>query len=92
MGEMFLEATAFDQNIGNWNVANVANFSAFMEGKTPATFSTTNLNAIYNGWSTQGVQPDLSIDFGTAKYTAAATAGRLVLTGTALWTITDGGL
>jgi len=92
MGEMFLEATAFDQNIGTWDVANVTNFSAFMEGKTPATFSTTNLNAIYNGWSTQAVQSNLSIDFGTAKYTGAATAGRLVLTGTALWTITDGGL
>jgi len=62
-----------------------------MDGKTPATFSTTNLNAIYNGWSTQAVQPSLNIDFGTAEYTAAATAGRLVLTGTALWTITDGG-
>lgn len=92
MGEMFLEATAFNQNIGTWNVANVTNFSSFMEGKTDATFSTTNLNAIYNGWSTQSVQPSLTIDFGTAKYTAAATAGRLVLTGTKLWTITDGGI
>lgn len=92
MGEMFLEATAFNQNIGTWNVANVTNFSGFMEGKTDATFSTTNLNAIYNGWSTQSVQPSLTIDFGTAKYTSAATAGRLVLTGTKLWTITDGGI
>jgi len=92
MGEMFLEATAFNQNIGTWNVENVVNFSGFMQGKTPATFSTTNLNAIYNGWSTQAVQSSLDIDFGTAKYTSAATAGRLILTGTALWTITDGGL
>ena len=89
---MFRDATAFNQNIGTWNVANVANFTDFMTGKTDATFSTTNLNAIYNGWSTQSVQTSLTIDFGTAKYTAAATAGRLVLTGTALWTITDGGL
>jgi surface protein len=89
---MFNNATAFNQNIGTWNVANVSQFSGFMEGKTDATFSTTNLNAIYNGWSTQAVQSSLTIDFGTAKYTAAATAGRLVLTGTALWTITDGGI
>jgi len=92
MEGMFKDAPAFNQNIGTWNVANVTNFSDFMEGKTPATFSTTNLNAIYNGWSTQAVQSSLSIDFGTAKYTSAATAGRLVLTGTKLWTITDGGL
>ena len=92
MGDMFNGADAFDQNIGTWNVENVTNFTNFMITKTDATFSTTNLNAIYNGWSTQAVQPSLTIDFGTAKYTAAATAGRLVLTGTALWTITDGGL
>ena len=92
MYQMFSGATAFNQNIGTWDVANVLDFEFFMTGKTDATFSTTNLNAIYNGWSTQSVQPSLTIDFGTAKYTAAATAGRLVLTGTALWTITDGGL
>jgi len=92
MAGMFRDAPAFNQNIGTWNVENVQNFSGFMQGKTDATFSTTNLNAIYNGWSTQAVQSSLSIDFGTAKYTAAATAGRLVLTGTKLWTITDGGL
>ena len=92
MRRMFKDATAFNQNIGTWDVANVQDFSSFMTGKTDATFSTTNLNAIYNGWSTQSVQPSLTIDFGTAKYTAAATAGRLVLTGTKLWTITDGGI
>jgi surface protein len=92
MEQMFRDAPAFNQNIGTWDVANVQAFAFFMNGKTDATFSTTNLNAIYNGWSTQAVQPSLDIDFGTAKYTAAATAGRLILTGTALWTITDGGL
>ena len=92
MFQMFKDAPAFNQNIGTWDVENVTDFNGFMQGKTDATFSTTNLNAIYNGWSTQSVQPSLTIDFGTAKYTAAATAGRLVLTGTALWTITDGGL
>jgi len=91
MNRMFKNAPAFNQNIGTWNVENVQDFAFFMQGKTDATFSTTNLNAIYNGWSTQAVQPDLFIDFGTAEYTAASAAGRLILTGTALWTITDGG-
>jgi surface protein len=90
MNGMFQGATAFQQNIGSWNVANVTNFTNFMSTKTPATFSTTNLDAIYNGWVT--VQSSRTITFGTAKYSAAGTAGRNYLTGTALWTITDGGL
>lgn len=92
MSNMFDGATAFNQNIGSWNVANVTNFTSFMLGKTPATFSAANLDAIYNGWSAQSVQSSLNISFGTAKYSAAGTAGRNYLTGTKLWTITDGGL
>jgi surface protein len=90
MSFMFSGATAFNQNLGALNVALVTNFSDFMAGKTPATFSTTNLDAIYNGWVT--VQSSRTISFGTAKYSAAGTAGRAYLTGTKLWTITDGGL
>ena len=90
MSNMFNGATAFQQNIGSWNVANVTNFANFMSTKTPATFSTTNLDAIYNGWVT--VQSSRTISFGTAKYSAAGVAGRAFLTGTKLWTITDGGL
>ena len=90
MSTMFNNATAFQQNIGSWNVANVTNFTNFMASKTDLTFSTTNLDAIYNGWVT--VQSSRTISFGTAKYSAAGTAGRGFLTGTKLWTITDGGL
>ena len=90
MINMFQNATSFNQNIGSWNVANVTNFTNFMGSKTPATFSTTNLDAIYNGWVT--VQSGRTITFGTAKYSSAGVAGRNYLTGTKLWTITDGGL
>jgi len=92
MGSMFNGADAFDQNIGSWDVANVINFLTFMNSKTPATFSTANLDAIYNGWSASGVQANCNISFGTAKYTVAASAGRAILTGVNTWTITDGGL
>ena len=90
MVSMFQNATAFDQNLGSWDVANVTSFLQFLRGKTPATFSTANLDAIYNGWVT--VQSSIIITFGTAKYSAAGTAGRNYLTGTKLWTITDGGI
>ena len=93
MSNMFLTAHAFNQNIGSWNVSKVTNFSGFMTNKTPATFSTTNLDAIYNGWSTRPVLASKSITFGTAKRTAASTAGRTILTNSPnLWTITDGGI
>jgi surface protein len=93
MSQMFKDAPAFNQNIGTWDVANVANFTDFMAGKTDATFSTTNLNAIYNGWSASGVQPNCSINFGTAEYTTAGgQAGKDILEGAPNnWTIIDGG-
>ena len=93
MSSMFFQATNFNQDIGSWNVSNVTNFSNFMFGKTPATFSTTNLDAIYNGWSTRPVKTPITISFGTAKYTAAGAAGRAILTGAPNnWVITDGGI
>jgi surface protein len=94
MFEMFDLATAFQQNLGAWDVRNVTNFSQFMASKTPATFPTTYLDNIYNGWSTlPSLKTPITITFGTAKYTAAATAGRLILTSAPYnWTITDGGI
>ena len=93
MSQMFQNATAFDQNLGSWNVSKVTDFSSFMITKTPTTFSTANLDAIYNGWSTRSVLPSKSISFGTAKRTAASTSGRAILTSSPnLWTITDGGI
>jgi surface protein len=86
----------FNQDIGSWDVSNVTNFSRFMFTKTPSTFSSTNLDAIYNGWSSIPVKTGIAITFGTAKYTAAGSAGRLklassVISGGYSWTITDGG-
>jgi len=91
---MFKNATAFNQNIGGWDVSNAVNLNDFMLGKTPATFSTTNLDAIYNGWSLLTfVDTGQDISFGTAKYTAGASAGRAILTGAPNnWLIYDGGI
>lgn len=92
MSGMFNDAQNFDQNIGGWDISGVTNFVDFMSSKTPSTFSTANLNAIYNGWSLLTVQPNLTINFGTANYTAAGAAGKSILTGAPNnWTIIDGG-
>ena len=92
MWQMFHYATAFNQNIGTWNVGNVIDFTDFMSTKTNATFSTANLDAIYNGWiaSPKTVQSGITISFGSADYTAAGAVGKAYLTGTKSWTITDG--
>jgi surface protein len=93
MVSMFQGATAFDQNLGSWDVANVTNFVNFMRGKTAATFSTANLDAIYNGWSASGVQPNCNINFQGAQYTVAGgQAGKnILLAAPNNWTIADGG-
>jgi surface protein len=99
MGQMFQSSSviSFNQDIGNWNISGVTSFVSFMAGKTPLTLSTTNLNSIYNGWSTKNPKPNLNITFGSAKYTSLGQPGKDILTGSTMsggygWTITDGGI
>jgi surface protein len=93
MAGMFQSAIAFDQNLGSWDVANVTNFVNFMRGKSAATFSAANLDAIYNGWSASGVQANCNISFQGAQYTVAGgQAGKnILLAAPNNWTIIDGG-
>ena len=94
MSLMFYTATAFNQNIGGWDVKNVNDFTGFMSGKTFTDYSTTNLDAIYNGWSSlPSVKPNVNIYFNDIKYTLAGQSGKNILTGPPNnWVITDGGI
>ena len=93
MNSMFNNATFFNQNIGSWNISNVTSFINFMSGKTDLDYSSANLDSIYNNWSLLSVQPNLTADFGTIKYTAGASAGRLILTSAPNnWILNDGGI
>ena len=96
MGTMFFSSTSFDQNIGGWNVSGVTNFSDFMLFKTFSDYSTTNLDAIYNGWSSlPTLTYGININFGSIKYTLSGQPGKNQLEGTSIgqygWVITDGG-
>ena len=93
MSGMFDGCTSFNKNIGSWDVAKVTNFFSFMNGITFATFSPTNLDAIYNGWSASGVKPNISISFGTIRYTSAGAVAKAALIAPPNnWIILDGGL
>jgi surface protein len=93
MSSMLSLSNAFDQDISNWNITSVTNFNNFMNGKTNLNYSAANLDLIYQKWALLAVKPNLTINFGTIKYTAAGAAGRLILTSAPNnWTITDGGI
>lgn len=97
MNAMFANATSFNQPIGSWNISGVTDFNYFMINKTNLNYSSTNLNLIYNGWSTKNPKTGLTINFGSIKYTSEGSAGKAILTGSTLsggygWTITDGGI
>ena len=93
MYRMFSNATLFNQDISSWNVSSVTNMTYFMNGKSFSDYSTTNLDAIYNTWSTLTLQPNVNINFGTIKYTLGGSAGKLILeTPPNNWIITDGGI
>ena len=90
---MFESAFAFNQNIGAWDVSIMTDMTNFMRFKTNLDYSSANLNAIYNGWSTLLVQPNIVINFGTIKYTVAGAGGKAILQGAPNnWIITDGGI
>ena len=97
MNGMFSNATSFNQPIGSWNISGVTDFNNFMIYKTNLNYSSTNLNLIYNGWSTKNPKTGLAINFGSIKYTSEGSAGKSILTGSTIsggygWTITDGGI
>jgi surface protein len=91
-GMFFGNLMTFNQNIGGWDVSNVTDFGNFLDSASPTLFSPENLDEIYNGWSLLTVQPNLTVSFGVAKYTAAGATGRATLDNAPNnWTITDGG-
>tara|TARA_R110002020_G_scaffold33448_1_gene101786 strand:- start:574 stop:1437 length:864 start_codon:yes stop_codon:yes gene_type:complete len=82
--------TLFNRNLANWRIDFITNMVSFAQ---TTQLSTPNYDQILAGWITNSPQDNVTVHFGSAKYTGgseAATA-RAELIASHGWTITDGG-
>jgi hypothetical protein len=89
--EMFeLNNAVFNQDISNWIITGITDYFEFMKGNN---LDTEYYDNILISWESQGPKPNITVDFGTSKYTAnsAASVARQSLIDNYNWTITDGG-
>ena len=89
MSYMFNGATVFNQNIGGLNVENVVDMTDMLNG---TAISTTNYDALLNGWVEQSLQTNVPFGAQGLTYTAEGEFPRFMLTNDYTWTITDSGL
>ncbi len=87
MYTMFYHASAFDQNLGDWDVGSLTEAGNMFTG---ATLSTTNYDALLNGWDAQDLHDGVNFHGGNSKYCYAERA-RTHMIATDYWVITDGG-
>jgi len=93
MSDMFNNCDAFKQNIGGWDITAVTDAEfMFYHTDINETGTTTNYDALLNGWAAQAVQSGVTFEGGLSKYSSAASAARATLETTKSWTITDGGI
>ncbi len=94
MQAIFYNAEAFDQDISTWNLAGLSSGAslnlAWNAGQS--VMSVANYDKLLIGWSTQTLNPSVTMNWGAHKYSCAAVAARAILTSAPKsWNITDGG-
>jgi hypothetical protein len=84
---MFRSASAFNQNIGGWNVAALTNAASMFHS---IKLSTANYDALLNGWDAQTLQPNVTFSGGNSTYCLGEAARANMISGDG-WKFTDGG-
>lgn len=93
MQGMLYSCTSFKQSLASFNIANNINlidFATVCNINAPGT--STNYDATLIAWSAQVPKPNITVNFGTSKYSEAGSAARAELIANHGWIITDGGL
>jgi surface protein len=85
---MFLQTLAFNQDISSWNVSSVTTMSNMFDA---SGLSTTNYDALLNGWSQQTVQQNVTLGANGIAYCDGEDARQSLIDNYA-WTVTDVGL
>ena len=88
MAYTFYSATAFNQDISSWTVAQVTSFTGFLQNNT--AMSTANWNAFLVRIEDTSSQSSLSLHGGDANATGSGATARGDLETDHSWTIVDG--
>lgn len=86
---MFSGCSSFDQDISFLNVDYIVRLESMLDG---TSFSPENLDKLYNSWSSQNPNHDITFNIPNLKYTENGLPGRTILIEEKEWVITDGGL
>jgi hypothetical protein len=87
MDSMFKDATAFDQDLGSWDVSALKNASSMFNG---VKLSPVNYDALLIGWEAQALRSGVTFSGGNSTYCLGESA-RANMISADQWTITDGG-